>query len=84
MSDTFETVVRVISQVCAVDSSTIKQDTTLEELGISSLDAIAIGFDLEESFGVSIEDEELRQLRTIQDIVNGINLLLKNSGTSHV
>jgi acyl carrier protein len=42
------------------------------DLGVDSLGAIEIAFELEEKFGLSISDDESRQMNTVQDIIGYI------------
>jgi len=42
------------------------------DLGVDSLGAIEIAFELEEKFGLSISDDESRQMNTVQDIIDYI------------
>ena len=43
-----------------------------EDLNADSLDVVELMMDLEENFGVTIEDEEAAKMSTIGDIVNYI------------
>lgn len=54
----------------------ISLDASLEELDISSLDAISLVFDIEDRYGVEVPNEELKKLRTVRDIVEGVDRLL--------
>jgi acyl carrier protein len=54
----------------------ISLDSSLEELNISSLDAISLVFDIEDQYGVEVPNEELKKLRTVGDIVEGVDQLL--------
>ena len=40
-----------------------------KDLGIDSLDLVDLVFELEEEIGVQFEDEELLELKTIQDLL---------------
>ena len=69
---------RVVEAVAAVKKIPVEQvnaGQTLEELRVDSLDAVTLVFDLEEAFGVSIPDDKVRSLRTVQEIIDGIRLL---------
>ncbi len=54
----------------------ISLDSSLEELEISSLDAISLVFDIEDQYGVEVPNDELKKLRTVGDIVDGVHQLL--------
>jgi len=52
-----------------LDASTIAPDTRLkEDLGLGSLQAITLVMDLEEEYGMVVEDEELEGLATVGDL----------------
>jgi len=50
----------------------LKPQTTLEDLGIDSLDKIEFMFDIENEFQIKIPDEEFK-VTTIQDMVDAID-----------
>ncbi len=41
----------------------------LDELGLDSVDLVEIIMDIEESFDISIKDEEIQQVKTVNDLV---------------
>ena len=56
----------------------ISLDSSLEELGVTSLDSISLVFDIEDKYGIEIPNEALKQLRTVRDIVDGVEKLLSS------
>ncbi len=62
------------TQHLAPDSVTI--DSTFEELKIDSLDGINILFALESEFDLDIPDDAARQIRSVREMVAGIEKLL--------
>ncbi len=46
--------------------------STFSELGIDSLDAIEVLFEVEEEFDLSIPNEALRGMRCVRDVVDGV------------
>jgi acyl carrier protein len=50
----------------------LKPTTTLEHLGLDSLDKIEFMFDIENEFNIKIPDQEFK-VSTIQDIVDAVN-----------
>jgi acyl carrier protein len=50
----------------------LKPTTTLEHLGLDSLDKIEFMFDIENEFSIKIPDQEFK-VTTIQDIVDAID-----------
>jgi acyl carrier protein len=63
-------VIEIISNRVAIPVSAITADTNLLELDIDSLDVINIVMDVEYSFNVKFEDDEIVELRTPSDVVN--------------
>jgi acyl carrier protein len=55
----------------------IALDSSLEALGISSLDSISLVFDIEDKYGVEVPNEQLKRVRTVGDIVDGVDALIQ-------
>ena len=51
-------------------------ESSLQDLGLDSLDTITAVFELEDKFGISIPDEDVRSIRTVSDVVDGIKRLV--------
>jgi acyl carrier protein len=47
-------------------------DATFEALGLDSLDVVELTLVLEEETGVKLEDEELEDVRTVQDAIDKV------------
>jgi acyl carrier protein len=79
-----EDVIATLASVKRIPAEDIKLETPLQELGIDSLDTFTLLFELESKFNISIPDDEARNIRTVNDIVEGIRKLLSasNSGPS--
>jgi acyl carrier protein len=71
-----EAVVAAISRQKAIPASEIQGDSTLRQLGISSLDAITIVYEIEDAFDIEVPNEAMEGLNTVDDIVAGIDGLL--------
>ncbi|QYZ64887.1 MAG: histidine kinase [Gammaproteobacteria bacterium (ex Lamellibrachia satsuma)] len=77
MSLDIETVViSAIATQKQLNTASIKRESRLQDLGVSSLDAITIVYEVEEAFDVEIPNAELEKLETVGDIVDGISSLL--------
>ena len=70
--------ISVIAMHKQIDPSTITTETELGQLGVTSLDAITIAYELEEALGVEIPNEAIEGLRTVQDLVDGLHRLTAN------
>ena len=73
--DTTERVLQAIATVKKLPRERINAGQSLEELGVDSLDAVTLMFELEEVLHISIPDEKVRSLRTVQEMIDGIRLL---------
>jgi acyl carrier protein len=54
----------------------LKPETVLADAGIDSLDSLTILFAIEEHYHISIPDEQARQIRTFDDMINVVEGLL--------
>lgn len=73
---TLEQVIKVIFDHIGQDK--LKGDTKLDDIDSDSLDDIEIVMFLEDIFEVELEDDLLRKLDTIQDIVDVVERVLTN------
>lgn len=69
-------VARVIAVSQQIPPESITIDRTFEELKIDSLDGINILFEMESEFSIDIPDDAARQIRTVRQMVEGIQKLL--------
>ena len=75
----------VIANVQKIPPETVTVDKSFQELNIDSYDSINILFALEGEFDIDIPDEAAKEIRTIREMVDGIQKLLaaKSAGTSN-
>lgn len=67
----FEEIKKVLIDAINVDEEEVKPEAKLnEDLGIDSLAAVELALELENTFDVRIEDEELAKLETVQDVID--------------
>jgi len=78
-----ERVIAVIASTQRMPPEKITIDSTFEELGIDSLDGVNILFGVEEEFNINIPDEEAQHIRSVRQMVEGIEKLLEG-GTAAV
>ena len=70
-------VIKAVATQKHIGTDSITSESTLQDLAVSSLDAITIVYEIEEMFDVEVPNEDLESLRTVQDIVDGIANLIK-------
>jgi acyl carrier protein len=61
VSTTFEKVARIIADTSEIDISTIKPESTINDLGIDSLDFLDIVFAIDKEFGIKVPLEKWTQ-----------------------
>lgn len=52
----------------SLDETAINASASLDSLGIDSLSFIEFMFKIEEEFGVTVSDEDLKQIKTLADL----------------
>ena len=73
MEITFENVRDIILNTLSCDADQITPETNLfEDLEADSLEAVELSMALEEAFGVGISDEDLPNIKTVNDILEYI------------
>jgi acyl carrier protein len=68
------TVIEVIANHLNCKPSDISADSRLDDLGIDSLGAITILYELEDRFDIEIPNEVIESIDNIHDIVNHLEL----------
>jgi acyl carrier protein len=71
-----EKVISTLASVKRIPADSIRLDTTLQDLGIDSLDVFTLLFELENAFKISIPDDDVRSLKTVNDIVEGMKKII--------
>lgn len=74
-------VLAVLADVRGLDPNGITETSDLRGLGVTSLDALSISFELENRFQVNVPDERLPTFRTVGDVVDALLELTAKSGT---
>ncbi|MGH9596973.1 MAG: acyl carrier protein, partial [Edaphobacter sp.] len=80
MNEVASRCIAIIARSKSIPPDTITSATTFDELSVDSLDMINISFEVEEAFNIEIPDEALGSIKTVGDMVDGINKL---SSTTH-
>jgi len=72
MSTTLERLKRLFIAKFDFNIEELKATTTLEDLGLDSLDMVEFMFDIENEFNIRIPDQEFK-VTTIQEIVDAVD-----------
>ena len=67
---TFETVKKMIATQLKVDENAITPESRLvEDLKADSANVMVMIMDLEDNFGIMVEDDQIMKLKTVGDVV---------------
>jgi acyl carrier protein len=75
-SETRERVMTIIAQMQYIPVESVTIDKTFEELNIDSLGAVNILYVVETEFEIAVPDDQVDSLRSIRDLVDGVEVLL--------
>ena len=77
MSDELiQRVLKVIATSKRIPLQTVTIESDFQQLGIDSMDAVEILFALENEFDISIPDEEVRSVRNVRQMCEGVEKLI--------
>ena len=77
MSDEItQRVLKVIATSKRIPPETVTIDSEFQQLNIDSMDAVEILFALENEFDISIPDDEVRNVRNVRQMAEGVEKLV--------
>lgn len=82
--DLIQRVLKAIATSKRIPLETVMIDSQFQELGIDSMDAVEILFALENEFDINIPDDEVRSVRDVRGMCEGVERLVavKAAGTA--
>lgn len=83
-TDTAERTIAVIAKFREVPAEQITLETSLEELKMDSLDGLNLIFELEEEFDIMIPDDKALKMKTIGEMVTGIDIIRSGQSLDEV
>jgi acyl carrier protein len=78
--DTLNRIKDLASREFSLEAGALDPAAPLDKLGIDSLSFIEFMFKVEEEFGVSVSDEDLKGIRTLGDLERHIAAALSAAG----
>jgi acyl carrier protein len=75
MNDTLERVRSLLAAYLKIPAESIGEDSKLDELGLDSLGALELVFEIEEEFKIKVPDEKIPEFRTVRAVCDGIEAL---------
>ena len=74
--------IALIAKQKSLSPDTIRLDSTFDELALDSLDRVSLAFDIEEKYEIEIPENKLGQIKTVKDMVSGIEEALRQKGAA--
>ena len=76
MADTLQILKKIIAEKLDVSPDKITAESTMEDIGLDSLDIFDVIFRAEDAFNIKVSNYQV-DLKTLQDVVNLIDELIK-------
>jgi acyl carrier protein len=76
MSDIEKRVIRLIAETQKIEPTSIRRESTFEELKIDSFDGLNLLFAVESEFDIRVSDDDARNLRSVHEMIEGVTRLL--------
>ena len=76
MEDIAKRCIEIIAKAKSIPEDTITLESTFDQLNVDSLDKINISFEVEEAFAIEIPDDALGSIKTVGDMVEGVQKLV--------
>lgn len=73
----FAKVAAAVAEQKNLEVSEIQLDSKFDDLGVDSLDAMEILFELEEQLDLDVPDRAAHAMRTVEDVVDGLDKLAR-------
>ena len=74
--DLVQRVLKVIATTRHIPLETVTIDSQFAEIGVDSMDAVEILFALENEFDISIPDDDVREVRNVRMMCEGVDRLV--------
>jgi acyl carrier protein len=78
--DTLARIKALAARELAIDPAGLDPHAPLDTLGVDSLSFIEFMFKVEEEFGISVSDEDLKSIRTLADLERQLTGALPGAG----
>ncbi|OLT15132.1 acyl carrier protein [Actinomadura sp. CNU-125] len=78
-AEILEGLAKIIDDIVGIDKDEVTPEKNfIDDLDIDSLSMVEIAVAAQDEFGVEIPDDELRNLKTVQDVINFVQKLKKD------
>ena len=69
-------IIRLIATVKRIPEENVTIDSTFEQLGVDSLDAINLIYEIESDFNISVPDEVARSITDVRQLIEALKTAL--------
>ena len=80
--DTLARIKELAAKEFSIDPNGLDPNAPLDSLGVDSLSFIEFMFKIEEEFGVSVSDDDLKGIKTLADLERHVGAALAAAGTT--
>jgi acyl carrier protein len=77
-----EECISLIAKQKSIDPEQIHLDSSFEEMAVDSLDRVSLAFDIEEKYEIEIPESMIEKIKTVRDMVTGIEEALRQKNAS--
>jgi acyl carrier protein len=77
-----EECIALIAKQKSIEPEQIHLDSSFEELAVDSLDRVSLAFDIEEKYEIEIPESMIEKIRTVRDMVTGVEEALRQKNAS--
>lgn len=74
----FDKITSILSSKKGVNKKLIRIESSFDDLGLDSLDAVELITDLEDEFNVTIPNIELQNIKTVRQAVHGLEKAMQS------
>jgi acyl carrier protein len=68
-----EKIFEIIADISGLEPYEMTKDSTMEDLGLDSLDGIEVVMAIEKEFTINIPDTTVQNFKKIEDLINYVN-----------
>ena len=67
----------IVTELKCEEAQVVPEASFVDDIGVDSLDMVELSMALEEAFGVTIEDEMMAEMKTVNDLVAHLEKITK-------
>jgi acyl carrier protein len=79
--ETFERVRESVAKYLEIPADSVQPDSKLADLGLDSLGALELIFELEETYNIDVPTEQAKEFTTIRGVCDGIEAIQRAAST---